>query len=145
LSAGSAGPVTVTLDSETGVENVKVLDENQRPLPFSLNGRTVRFFSGTPGTVRVLTPNDEIVQSLTLPEVPETAWQPPKDVLRGVPKDWPMPSPTRDLWQILALLGGAGLLAEWLLFGRIRRSAQAPAILMTIKQRLSRKPEGEAV
>jgi hypothetical protein len=93
----------------------------------------------------VLTPNDEIVQSLTLPDVPETAWQPPKNAYRGVPKQWPASSPSRDLWQILALLGGAGLLAEWLLFGRIRLASRAPAIFLDLRRRFARRPERKAV
>jgi hypothetical protein len=34
-------------------------------------------------------------------------------------------SPVQDLWPWLALLGGALLLAEWLLFGRLRLPTQA--------------------
>ncbi len=120
VSAGSVGAQTITLDSETVAADVKVLDEQQRPLPFSLHGRTLRFFSGTAGTVRVLTPGDEIVRSLTLPDVPEKHWDPPKSASRGVPRNWPALPAARDLWQILAVLGAACLIAEWWIYGRSR-------------------------
>jgi hypothetical protein len=146
LAAGSVGPQTVTLDSEAREQDIKVLDENQRPMPFSLRGRTVRFFCGAPGTVRVLTANDEIVRSIALPEVPDARWEPPQNARHGVPKSWPAGPASRDLWQILALAGGAGLLAEWLLFGRSRVAILSrPAVLTMIAARVVRKPEKRAV
>ena len=123
LAAGSTGTQTVTLDAETAAADIKVLDEKQQPLPFALHGRTVRFFSGTPGTVRVVTPEDEVVRSLTLPDVPETRWQAPKSARRGVPKTWPAGAYSRDLWRFLALLGGLVLFAEWWIYGRARTLA----------------------
>ena len=58
---------------------------------------------------------------LTLPQLWESKWDVPTEIRHGLPK---FPTPLReatDLWQWLALLGGAGLLTEWLLFGRLRR------------------------
>jgi hypothetical protein len=34
-----------------------------------------------------------------------------------------LPDASSDLWPWLAIAGGLGLLAEWLLFGRFRRGA----------------------
>lgn len=127
--AGTAGTVTVPLESGVGPENVKVISSNQQNLPFTMQGQSLRFFSGTPGTVRVVTADREQVYSLTLPEVGEAVWQPPASAKRGVPSRV-MEASARDLWPFLALLGGLGLLIEWLLFGRARlhvASAERPA------------------
>ena len=126
---GTAGTVTVPLESGVGPENVKVISSNLQNLPFTMQGQSLRFFSGTPGTVRVITADREQVYSLTLPEVGEAVWQPPASAKRGVPPRV-MEASARDLWPFLALLGGLGLLLEWLLFGRTRlhvASAQRPA------------------
>lgn len=127
LDAGAAGGRILTLEETVTAGSVKVVDENERPLPFSLDGRTLRFFSANPGTVRVYTPAGEIVQSLSLPEVPEKRFEIPKGARRGVPRSWPAGSSARDLWQILALLGGVVLLLEWLLYGQpLRRVWRFP-------------------
>ncbi len=62
----------------------------------------------------------ETVYSLTLPDVAEAVWTPPASVRRGVPRASLEGSATRDLWPWLALLGGLGLLVDWLLYGRSR-------------------------
>jgi hypothetical protein len=100
---------------------LRVLNEDGSPVPFTLRGPALEFFSGTPGTVRVLAEDREYVYSLTLPQLWESKWDVPAETRRGIPK---FPVPLReatDLWQWLALAGGAGLLAEWLLFGSLRR------------------------
>src|SRR5207253_8885606 len=85
----------------------------------------LRFFSGSPGIVRVLTGGREFVYSLTLPQAGDTLWQ-PSTVHKGIPRRLPFQPNSRDIWQWLALLGGLGLLADWLLFGRtIRKPAKA--------------------
>jgi hypothetical protein len=121
---GTAGTVTIPFESDIAASKVKVIAANQQNLPFTIQGRSLRFFSGTPGTVRVITDDREQVYSLTLPQVGETVWQPPSSAKRGVPSQV-MEASAQDLWQILALLGGLGLLVEWLLFGRARIHAAA--------------------
>jgi hypothetical protein len=121
---GSAGSVSVPLEAETAPADVKVIADNQQNLPFTIQGKNLRFFSGVPGTVRVITDNREQVYSLTLPEVGETVWQPPASARRGVPARVTEAS-ARDMWPLLALLGGIGLLAEWLMYGRARVISQA--------------------
>ncbi|MEO8128186.1 MAG: VWA domain-containing protein [Bryobacteraceae bacterium] len=116
---GTAGTVTVPLESGVEAADVKVISSNQQNLPFTINGHSLRFFSGTPGTVRVITADREQVYSLTLPEVGEAVWQPPLSARRGTPLRV-MEASARDLWPALAVLGGLGLLMEWLLFGRTR-------------------------
>ena len=90
-------------------------------MPFTLRDGALEFFTGTPGTVRVVTDDREFVYSLTLPQLWESQWEVPAATRRGIPK-FPVPfQESTDLWQWLALAGGAGLLAEWILFGRLRR------------------------
>jgi hypothetical protein len=122
LSGGSVGAVKVVLEKDTAPADIRVLDEAGSPLPFVLRDRAVHFFSGAPGVVRVLAGDREYVNSLTLPEVGATKWQPPAEVRRGIPRALPLARPAGDAWPWLALAGGAGLLIEWLVFARFRRA-----------------------
>jgi hypothetical protein len=124
LIEGSVGTVSVPLESDVDAASIRVIAEDQRKLPFTVHGKTMSFFAGDPGTVRVLSESREQVYSLTLPEVGEKVWTLPAAVKHGVPSRFEEAS-TTDLWQLLALLGGAGLLIEWLMFGRTRIIAQA--------------------
>jgi hypothetical protein len=130
FTAGTVGMVSVDLESEPDPSTIKVLTEDGQAMPFSLAGRSLRFFTDTPGIVRVTTGERELVYSLTLPQAGETIWN-PATARHGVPSGFPGEPSAQDLWQLLALLGGAGLLADWILFGRrrrasMRRSAAAP-------------------
>jgi len=133
LNAGAPGDVTVTLDEEPKPGAVTAKLDGGGAVPFSVDGKTLRFFSAAPGVVRVNDGRRERVFSLTLPDVASNDWQVPDTVRQGVPRSLEAPTVARDLWQWLAVLGGAGLLAEWLLFGRARRlflarnSSPAPA------------------
>ena len=130
LNTGSVGTVKAPLDADVRSASLRVVSDDGSPVPFTVRGRALEFFSGTPGTVRVLAEDREYVYSLTLPQLWESKWDVPTDVRRGMPK---FPAPLReatDLWQWLAVAGGAGLLAEWLLFGRLRRG----------RARVSRRP-----
>jgi hypothetical protein len=125
LVAGSPGLVRVPLEKE--VTSVRVLGDDQRPLPFTRDAEGLRFFAGEPGMARVLAGGRELVYALTLPEIPEEIWKVPAKVPRGVPAGTGSGAPWRELWPWLAALGGAGLLAEWLFFGRARREWPALA------------------
>lgn len=141
LNGGSVGSVAVTLDKDVDAADVRVAADNQKSLPFTAQGRTVRFFAGTPGTYRVTTGDRDMVYSLTLPEVASAVWEPPASARRGVPRRVPAPVASRDVWQVLALLGGAGLLAEWLLFGRYKGALrQRAAYILPLSRFLVRKP-----
>ncbi len=117
-AASSAGIVTMGLDPDVRPEDVRVLQQDGTSLPFTTRGHTLRFFSGTPGTVRVQAADRETVYSLTLPQLWDAKWAVPASVKRGLPGFRRGTAFSRDLWEVLALLGGLGLLAEWLLFGR---------------------------
>jgi hypothetical protein len=125
VQAGTVGTVNVALDQGADSANVRVLTEDQRPLPFTIEGdavagKTLRFFAGAPGTVRVLNGDRETVYSLTLPDVADSVWRPPQSVRHGIPRMSVREAAVTDLWPWLALLGGLGLLIDWLMFGRSR-------------------------
>jgi hypothetical protein len=124
LTAGTVGTVDVDLESEIDPNSIRVQTEEGRPLPFTVQGKALRFFTGAPGVVRVLTGDRELVYSLTLPQPGDTAWK-PSNVKLGVPGRAPLGPTSRDLWHWLALAGAAGLLADWILYGRIDRRMRA--------------------
>jgi len=70
--------------------------------------------------VRVQMGDREMVYSLTLPDVGDAVWRVPASVHKGVPRAVLGDAAPRDLWPWLAILGGLGLLADWLLYGRSR-------------------------
>ena len=129
VQAGTVGTVRVPVEQGADPASVQVLDENQRPLPFSVTGDTLQFFSGAPGNVRVVTGDRETVYSLTLPDVAEAVWTPPANVRRGVPRATLEGAAATDLWPWLAVLGGLGLLTDWLLYGRSRVFRVKPSLM----------------
>jgi hypothetical protein len=133
LTAGSVGAVKVSLDADVRPGDVRVLRDDGHPAPFTLRGQSLEFFSGAAGTVRVLAADREYVYSLTLPQLGESKWDVPPETRRGIPKFAAPLGEAADLWQWLALAGGAGLLAEWILYGRFRRRgariAPRPAVM----------------
>jgi hypothetical protein len=124
LTAGTVGTVDVELESEIDPNSIRVQTEEGRPLPFTVEGKALRFFTGAPGVVRVLTGDRELVYSLTLPQPGDTIWK-PSNVKLGLPPRAPIGPTSRDLWHWLALAGAAGLLADWILYGRIDRRLRA--------------------
>jgi hypothetical protein len=127
LNAGAAGSVIARLDEEMAASEVSVLAEDGAPLPFTRQGDAVHFFAGSAGTVRVRAGEREIVYSLTLPEVAAVKWEPPAGVRRGIRPAFRAGRASRDLWQMLAVLGALCLLADWQLFGSGR--ARRPAVV----------------
>ena len=120
LNGDSAGGVNVVLDEGMDASAVRVLGEGETVLPFTVQGRNLRFFGGTRGIVRVLAGDKEMVYSLSLPDIAETKWTSPKGAKRGIPKFGMMEASSRDIWQILAMLGALCLLAEWFIYGRFK-------------------------
>jgi hypothetical protein len=116
--------VDVELESETDPNTVRVQTEDGKSLPFTIEGKALRFFTADPGIVRVLAGDRELVYSLTLPQPGDTVWR-PANVKLGLPGRAPAGPASRDIWQWLAILGAAGLLADWILFGRIDRRTRA--------------------
>lgn len=130
VQAGTVGLVSVPVASGTDPASIRVVDENQRPLPFTVEKDTLQFFSGSPGAVSVLAGDRESVYSLVLPDVADAVWHPPASVRRGIPKPAEMAASTPEIWPWLAVLGGLGLLLDWLLYGRSRLyRLRAPSVV----------------
>ncbi len=123
LSGGSVGAVKLEFDEDIAPSNVRVEAEDGAALPFVLRGRSLHFFSGSPGVVRVAAGDREYIYSLTLPQLWDTRWNTPAAVRRGIPRPVPFAPQSTGLWPWLAVLGGIGLLIEWLLYGRFRQRA----------------------
>ncbi len=125
ISVGSVGTVKVQMDQDAGADGntpaVKVLGADGSPLPFTVRDRVLHFFSGAPGTVRVVAGDRESVYSLTLPQLWDARWDPPANALKGTPHFAPVLESSSDLWPWLALAGALGLFVEWMLYGRFRR------------------------
>ncbi|HEY1754694.1 MAG TPA: VWA domain-containing protein [Bryobacteraceae bacterium] len=139
VQAGTVGTVSIPVGKDADPSSFRVLDEQQRPLPFTVKDGDLQFFSGAPGAVSVLTGDRETVYSLTLPDVAEAAWQPPANVRRGIPKLTELEAPPQDLWPWLAVLGGLGLLVDWLLFGRSRLFRLSPGRTAPVSSRVRQR------
>ena len=111
--------MNIALGSEMKPADIRVVQEDGRALPFTLRKGMLHFFSGDPGVVRVNAGDRELMYSLVLPEIAESKWEPPTSVKRGVPSSRTSSSGPMDLWKILACLGAAGLLADWILYGQL--------------------------
>jgi hypothetical protein len=122
LTASTVGTVDVAMDSEPDPNSIRVQTEDGARLPFTVEGHTLRFFSGAPGIVRVLAGDRELVYSLTLPQPGDVVWK-PSNAKFGLPGRAPAEPAARDIWQWLAMLGAAGLIADWILYGRMQRRA----------------------
>jgi hypothetical protein len=137
VQAGTVGTVNVALESGVNPATIKVLGDDQRPLPFTVEGNSLRFFAGAPGNVHVITGDRETVYSLTLPDVGDTAWRPPANAARGIRRGTTAESAPPNPWPWLALAGGIGLFADWLLYGRSRIVRLTPrAASLSLVERL---------
>lgn len=123
LTAGSVGTVKIPLDADVRPANVRLVGPAGNAIPFTLRGADLEFFSGSPGTVRLLAGDREYVYSMTLPQLWESQWDAPAKTRRGMPRFSAPVGEATDLWQWLALAGAASLVAEWILCGRFRRRA----------------------
>ncbi|HEX3743773.1 MAG TPA: BatA and WFA domain-containing protein [Bryobacteraceae bacterium] len=128
---GGASVGTVKLEVEDGItsKDVKVTTADGSPVPFTLHDRSLDFFAGSPGSVRVLAGDHEYMYALTLPQLWDSRWEPPPNTHRGIPRFDAVLEHVSDIWPWLALVGGAGLLVEWLLYGRFRMARFAPRVM----------------
>jgi hypothetical protein len=133
LSGGSVGTVKMALDADFEAKDVQVVRDDGSPVAFTARDQTLTFFSGSPGTVRVMAGDREMVYSQTLPQVGETQWQPPSDAMTGMPRFRDRVAGAVELWQWLAIAGALCLLVEWFLYGRLSRRLHLhlkPAVAM---------------
>jgi von Willebrand factor type A domain/Aerotolerance regulator N-terminal len=125
LSTQPVGTVNVAVDStietQTSRAGLRVVREDGTPIPFTVQGKSLHFYSGNPGIARVINGDRESIYSLSLPEMGETKWKPPADAKRGLPSFRESVQSVHDTWRVFAILGGLGLLIEWLMYGRFER------------------------
>ena len=126
LTAGTVGTVDVALESEADPSSMRVVTEDGKPCRLRWKGEPCDSLQADPGIVRVLTGDRELVYSMTLPQPGDMVWK-PANAKRGLPGRGPSEPASRDIWQWLALAGGLGLLADWILFGRKRSAAPVRA------------------
>lgn len=120
LQARSAGVVSVRLPAGTEASRLRLVGDGQEFLPHTLQGDTLRFFAGAPGSVRLIGLDREQVFSLTLPEGADRVWEMPTTVRIGLPGLREELATPWEWWPVLAALGGLVLLAEWIAYGRQR-------------------------
>jgi uncharacterized membrane protein len=118
ILAVNPGAVTADLAETPDPGRIRVIDAAGRDMPFTLDGRTLRFFSAEPTIVRVIAPSAERVFSLSLPALAAARWTPPASVVRGLGPKVAGAGAPRELWQWFALLGVFFFGLEWWLFGR---------------------------
>jgi hypothetical protein len=133
VTGGSVGSVRLELDQATNAKEVNVTAEDGAALPFTVRDRTLDFFAGAPGPVKVTAGDREYLYSLTLPELADSRWHPPADARSGIPHFAPVLDSSTDIWPWLAVLGAAGLVAEWLLYGRFRRMQRGRPVVIRRK------------
>ncbi|HLK67439.1 MAG TPA: BatA and WFA domain-containing protein [Bryobacteraceae bacterium] len=122
IAGGSVGTVKLVMDQDVAEQDVKVTTADGSAVPFALHERALSFFSGTPGAVHVAAGDREYLYSLTLPQLWDSKWEPPADAQKTIPHFAPVFDSSSDIWPWLAVAGAAGLFAEWLMFGRFRRT-----------------------
>jgi hypothetical protein len=142
LQAGSVGTVSVAVDKGVDASSIKIVGDDARPLPFTIEGNSLRFFAGAPGNIHVTTGNRESIYSLTLPDVAEIAWKPQASVTKGLPSPRLRGASQANIWPWLAILGGIGLLVDWLIYGRSHtlRLQRSPAAKRTALRPWDRLP-----
>jgi hypothetical protein len=123
LIGGSVGTVSAALDPEVKPADIRVIQDDGRALPYTLRNHSLHFFAGAPGIVRVTAGDRELVYSLVLPEISDAKWEWPAGAKRGIPSGGRSSTRAIDLWQALACLGAAGLLIDWVYYGRLGRTA----------------------
>jgi len=121
LSTQPVGTVNVALDSGVDPAALRVVREDGTPVPFTVEGKSLHFYSGAPGVVRVVNGDHESIYSLSLPEMGDTKWKAPAGAKKGLPSFRENIQSVHDTWRIFAILGGLGLLIEWILYGRLER------------------------
>jgi hypothetical protein len=125
VTAAPVGAATVTLDpgerSRGLLQNqpgsLRVTDNRGAEVPFTVRDQTLQLFASRPSIVHITSGDRERVLSLTLPDVAEFQWKPPGNAASGLPAAVRFTQGAIDLWKWLAVLGGLGLLVEWILFG----------------------------
>ncbi len=133
INTQPVGTVNVTVASGTDPASIRVLRSDNSAVPFTIQGESLHFFSGAPGTVRVISGEREAIYSLSLPELADGKWAVPPNARKGLPTFRDARS-SHDIWQILAVAAAGLLLFEWMRWGQAvkRISAAIPSRLRKV-------------
>ena len=121
VSAGRVGATNVAVDPNERPDEMQVSTDRGDAIPFTIRDGMLELFTAEPTMVRITSYDRERVLSLTLPQVAEHDWSPPAGSVLGMRGEANWASSSVSLWQWLAVLAGAGLVSEWMLFGLRRR------------------------
>ena len=132
INTQPVGTVNVSVAPGTDPATIRVLRPDGTPIPFTIQGESVHFYSGTPGSVRVLTGDRESIYSLSLPELADSKWAVPDSARKGLPTFRETAS-SHDIWQGLAVLAAAILLFEWIRWGRASKRV-SPSTVSGLKR-----------
>jgi len=122
------GTVNVAVAPGTDPATIRVLRADGSAVPFTIQNESLHFFSGTPGTVRVLTGERENIYSLSLPEVSDSKWTAPGNARKGLPT-FRETAASHDIWQWLAVAAAGLLLFEWIRWGQaVKRTSSAASV-----------------
>ena len=138
LTATGVGSVSVPLDRGESAQKFRVLDERGFAVPFTVRNGMLQLYAERPSIVKIIAPGRERVLSVTLPGIGTFHWNPPSTVSRAFPAAGWLGRSAVDLWKWLAVLGGIGLLVEWLFFGKQRPIRWRPSPALR-----ERAPRGE--
>ena len=120
VTATGVGSASIPLDRSESAQKFRVIDERGFAVPFTVRNGMLQLYADRPSIVKVIAPDRERVLSLTLPGIGTFHWKPPSTVSRSLPAAGWLGRSAVDLWKWLAVLGGLGLLIEWLFFGKQR-------------------------
>ena len=121
VQAGTVGTVNVTLEKRRQSGDVKVLGDDQRPLPFTVEGNRPAILRRRAGQCSRDDGRSGNGLFADAAGCRRYGWRPPAVLARGVRRGaWSESASAPNPWPWLALAGGFGLLADWLLYGRSR-------------------------
>ena len=135
VEARSPGTIEIAAPNSER-DQIAVRRDDGGAVPWILEGESVRFFAGRNGTYRVSTADRDLTLFLSQPAVPSAAWEPPSEVLRGLPPPSSEGARPWLAWPWLAAVAALILLYDWIRFGRGRRPAAGPF------QTAEARPEG---
>ncbi len=128
---GSVGAVSMAVDPDIESAQIRVTQEDGTSLPFTLRNHTVQFFAGARRDRARDSGGSRSTTTLwCCPRCPRQSGTRPQTQCADSRQTEELGGPV-DLWQALACLGMAGLLVDWVYYGRLGRTAMIRGIAGT--------------
>ncbi len=138
LSAEPVGLASIALENGEEQDEVHVTEAAGHAVPVLVVDRKLQFFVETPTVIHIVTRDRERFLSMVLPQIAAQDWKVPAVIPQSMPSFSGGGSAAMDLWQILACLGGLGLIIEWFLFARQKSIRLRPRSSSTLSANLPR-------